>query len=383
MKNIQRTDDVKAIMALQKTFPVTGILGPRQSGKTFLAERIKHNHYFDLENPRDLARLNAPQTALENLEGVIVIDEIQRKPELFSLLRYLVDKNRKQKYLILGSAAPQFLRQSSETLAGRIGYFNLAGFSLSDVGANKMNSLWIRGGFPRAFLAGSEQESFLWLTNYITTFLERDIPQLGITIPSASMRRFWMMLAHYHGQVLNYSELGRAFGLSDMAIRRYIDILSGTFMARILQPWHVNIGKRLVKRPKVYIRDSGILHTLLSIQSMEQLQSNPKIGASWEGFAMENLVRSIGKKDEELFFWSTHSGAEVDLLWQNAGKNWAAEFKFSDAPVLTKSMQSALEDLKLEHLWVVYPGKQNYKLSGRVSVITINEVTGGWKYTGI
>jgi len=380
MKNIPRTDEIKAIADLQKVFPVTGILGPRQCGKTFLAERIKHDHYFDLENPRDLSRLDAPQTALENLEGVIVIDEIQRKPEIFSLLRFLVDKNKKQKYLILGSAAPQLLRQSSETLAGRIGYYNLSGFSLSDVGAIKMNSLWVRGGFPRAFLAGSDQKSFLWLTNYVTTFLERDIPQLGITIPSASMRRFWMMLAHYHGQVLNYSELGRAFGLSDMAIRRYIEILSGTFMARILQPRHVNLSKRLVKRPKVYIRDSGILHTLLSIHSMEDLQSNPKIGASWEGFALENLVKSIGKKDEELFFWSTHSGAEVDLFWQNAGKNWAAEFKFSDAPTLTKSMQSALEDLKLEHLWVIYPGKQNYKLSDRVSVISINEVTGKWKY---
>jgi uncharacterized protein len=380
MKNIQRTDEIKAIAALQKVFPVTGILGPRQCGKTFLAERIRHDHYFDLENPRDLSRLDNPQTALEDLEGVIVIDEIQRKPEIFSLLRFLVDKNKKQKYLILGSAAPQLLRQSSETLAGRIGYYNLSGFSLADVGAKKINSLWVRGGFPRAFLESSDQKSFLWLTNYVTTFLERDIPQLGISIPSASMRRFWMMLAHYHGQVLNYSELGRAFGLSDMSIRRYIDILSGTFMVRILQPWHVNVSKRLVKRPKVYIRDSGILHTLLSIQSLEQLQSNPKIVASWEGFALENLIKSIGKKDEELFFWSTHSGAEVDLFWQHAGKNWAAEFKFSDAPKLTKSMQSALEDLKLEHLWVIYPGKQNYKLSDRVSVISINEVTGKWKY---
>lgn len=380
MKNIQRIKDVKAIAALQKVFPVTGILGPRQCGKTYLAERIKHQHYFDLENPRDIARLEAPQTTLESLEGVIVIDEVQRKPELFPLLRFLVDKNKKQRYIILGSASPRFLRQSSESLAGRIGYYNLSGLSLFDVGAGKIQRLWLRGGFPRAFLAGSDEQSFLWLANYITTFLEKDIAALGISIPAASMRRFWMMLSHYHGQILNYSELGRAFGLSDVAIRRYVDILSGTFMVRMLQPWSANVNKRLVKRPKVYIRDSGVLHALQSIRSIEQLQSTPKIGASWEGFALEHVVRSIGKTDEELFFWSTHSGAEVDLFWQDSGKNWAVEFKYSDAPVLTKSMLSALQDLDLVHLWVVYPGKQSYKLSDKVTVIPVASTAATWEY---
>ena len=377
---ILREFDISEIRNRIRNFKVTAIVGPRQSGKTTIARQLKAKEYFDLENPRDLARLNNPQTALEKLKGLIVVDEVQRKPELFPLLRYLVDSNPKQRYLILGSASPNLLKQGSESLAGRIAYYNLEGLRKSDVPDGKMETLWLRGGLPLSFLSKSDSVSFQWREQYIKTFLERDIPMLGIRIPPDTLRRFWMMISHYHGNIVNLSEIGRSFGIADTTVQNYLDILTGTFMVRLLQPWHVNMGKRLVKRPKVYFRDSGIFHSLLSIETQKGLQTHPKLGASWEGFALESAWRSINKPDDRAYFWSTHSGAEVDLFWQHAGKNWAAEFKFSDAPVLTKSMQSALEDLKLEHLWVIYPGKQNYKLSDRVSVISINEIAKKWKY---
>lgn len=401
---IERKKDVKQIAELIGTFPVTAVLGPRQSGKTFLASHIPHKHYYDLENPRDLSKLENPQLALESLEGLIVIDEIQRKPELFPLLRYISDTNQKQKYLILGSASPELIKQSSESLAGRIGYYRLGGFGIDDItldnlnrmwsrreyprGAprrdtfqNRIKMLWLRGGLPKAFLANSEKESFLWLGEYINTLLERDLPQLGITIPAVTLRRFWMMLSHYHGQILNYSELGRSFGISDVTIKKYVDILEGTFMVRTLQPWFANLGKRLVKRPKIYIRDTGIFHSLISVHTLDQLQGHPKLGASWEGFAMDNFLRIIGKRDNEVFFWSTHSGAELDLFWQDKGKNWGAEFKYGDAPKMTKSMQSAIHDLKLSHLWVIYPGKDRYVLDNKITVVPLETIRGVWKYS--
>ncbi len=264
---IERKIDISRVRELVRIFPVTAILGPRQCGKTFLAGVLGYDHYFDLENPRDLARLDQPQLALEGLDGVVVIDEIQRKPDLFPLIRYLVDKSEKLNFLILGSASRDLIRQSSESLAGRIGYYSLGGFRPADIGKENVRKLWVRGGLPRAYLAGNDRESFLWIENYISTFLERDIPQLGISIPASSLRKFWTMLSHYHGQVLNYSELGRSFGISDVTVRRYIDILEGTFMVTLLQPWYVNIGKRLVKRPKLYIRDSGIFHSLMSVNN--------------------------------------------------------------------------------------------------------------------
>jgi hypothetical protein len=272
------------------------------------------------------------------------------------------------------------IRQSSESLAGRIGYFHLGGFRIGDVGTKEIPTLWLRGGLPRSFLAQSEEESTLWRENYIATFLERDLPQLGVYIPANTLRRFWTMLGHYHGQVVNYSELARNFGISDMTARRYVDLLEGTFMLRLLQPWHVNIGKRLVKRPKLYFTDSGVFHSLLGVGRREDLVTHSKLGASWEGFALECLVRSIDKRNEEVCFWSTHSGAEVDLFWQHRGKNWAAEFKYTDAPRKTMSMQAALRDLGLAHLWVVYPGSRKYPLAENITAFPLSSISDPWPY---
>ena len=323
MKLIPRHLDQDEIKLRIDSFPVTAILGPRQCGKTTIARSLKYDHYFDLENPQNMAGLEQPQLALEDLKGLIVIDEIQRYPDIFPLIRYLVDiDNNDQKYLILGSASRDLIKQNSESLAGRIAYFSLSGFRLQDVGDKSMHSLWIRGGFPDSFTPLNDEQSIRWRNNFITTFLERDIPQLGINIPANTLRRFWIMLSHYHGQVINYSEIGRSFGISDMTVRKYIDILEGTFMLRVLfQPWYSNIGKRTVKRPKIYLKDSGLFHTLMNIDSFEQLNSNPKPGASFEGFALECVCREIGKKSNEYFFYNVHSGAELDLLWQQKGKN--------------------------------------------------------------
>ena len=378
MNIIERRIDGDVLARLMTIFPVVAILGPRQCGKTTLAKILKADHYFDLENPQDAILLDQPQLALEDLKGVIVIDEIQRKPDLFTLLRYLVDQNKKQKFVILGSASRDLIRQSSETLAGRIAYHYLGGFRLSDIEPAKAKTLWLRGGLPRSFLAASDGASLTWRSQYITTFLERDIPQLGINIPARTLRQFWTMLSHYHGQILNYAELGRSFGVSDMTVRKYCDILEGTFMIRILQPWYANIGKRLVKRPKFYLRDSGLYHALSSIETTKQLTAWPRLGASWEGFALECVCRILGKQDSELYFWHTHAGAELDLFWQNKGKNWGVEFKYEDAPRLTRSMQIATEDLQLAKLWVVYPGKKEYLLAKNISVLPLEMIGDKW-----
>lgn len=361
-------------------FPVTAILGPRQCGKTTLAREFAADHYFDLENPRDAAMLAEPQLALESLSGWIVIDEVQRVQNLFPLIRHLVDTRKNQRYLILGSASRDLLRQSAESLAGRIAFHELGGLRLGDIGTNHWRKLWLRGGLPRSYTARTDELSRQWREQYVATFLERDIPQLGITIPAATLRRFWLMLCHYHGQVLNYSEFARSFGVSDMTVRRYLDILEGTFMVRLLQPWHVSLGKRLVKRPKLYIRDSGLLHVLLAIRSARDLAAHNKLGASWEGFALETTARAIGKRSEELCFWGTHSGAEVDLFWQERGRNWAIEVKYADAPRFTPSMASALEDLDLTHLWVIYPGDRAYPLADKVSTLPLAAVEERWQY---
>lgn len=357
--------------------PVVAILGPRQCGKTTLAHQFvrplpqKKVHLFDLENPRDLSKLENPMLALENLTGWVVLDEIQRRPELFPVLRVLVDRKRRVKFLILGSAAPDLLKQSSETLAGRISFLELEGFSFDEVAESDWKKLWLRGGFPRSYLAKSESLSCEWRREFISTYLERDLPNLGFRIPSATLRRFWTMLSHYHGQILNASELGRSFGISDMTVRHYLEILSGTFMVRLLQPWFLNTGKRLVKRPKVYLRDSGLLHTLMAIENFSALSDHPKLGASWEGFALEQAIQHLNLRSEEVFFWAAHTGAELDLLFQKKGKFWGIEVKYSDAPTLTKSMHSAIEELSLAHLWVLYPGKESYKLDKNISVISL------------
>ncbi|MCK5806618.1 MAG: DUF4143 domain-containing protein, partial [Lentisphaeria bacterium] len=276
-----------------------------------------------------------------------------------------------QRYVLLGSASRDLIAQSSESLAGRIAYHHLSGFRLEEIGAENAESLWLRGGYPRSYLATTDQESNLWRRNYITTFLERDIPQLGIRIPARTLRRFWTMLSHYHGQTLNYSELAHSFGISDATVRRYIEILEGTLMVRLLQPWHMNTRKRLVKSPKLYLRDSGILHSLHAIETLPQLLSHNKLGASWEGFALEELIRALDLQDEEAYFWATHGGAELDLLFQRGGRSWGVEFKFSDAPKLTRSMRIALKDLSLERLWVVHPGAAAYPLHDRVMVLPL------------
>jgi predicted AAA+ superfamily ATPase len=380
MSLIDRKTDRATLAKLMSVFAVTAILGPRQCGKTTLARTLVADSYFDLENPQDLARLEQPQLALEDLTGLIVIDEIQRLPDLFPLLRYLVDQGENRKFVILGSASRDLIRQSSESLAGRIAYFQLGGFRLSDIDPGDVKALWQRGGLPRSFLAASDNESLLWRNQYVTTFLERDIPQLGITIPARTLRRFWTMLSHYHGQILNYAELGRSFGVSDMTVRKYCDILEGTFMVRILQPWSVNIGKRLVKRPKLYLRDSGLFHALLSIETPEQLHASPRLGASWEGFALDCVSRTLDKEDGGLYFWHTHAGAELDLFWQAEGRNWGVEFKYEDAPRLTRSMKMAVEDLELERLWVVYPGKAAYRLTEKVQVLPLADIRETWNY---
>jgi uncharacterized protein len=378
---INRKIDFRHIQTRIRQFRVTAILGPRQCGKTTLARRFHADEYFDLENPRDLARLDHPQLVLENCTGLIVIDEIQRKQDLFPLLRFLVDTHPKQKYLILGSASRDLIQQSSESLAGRISFYTLYGFRKDDIAQRHISQLWLRGGFPPAFLAKSNESSIQWRVDYIGTFLERDIPNLGIRIAPETLRRFWLMLSFYHGQIINFSELGRSFGLADTTIRHYLDILQGTFMIRLLQPWFINIGKRLVKRPKLYIRDSGILHCLLDISNEKSLSSHAKLGSSWEGFAMENVCRCINKADEQFYFWATHSGAEVDLFWQHEGHNWACEFKYADAPKMTKSIQSALDSLQLKKLWIIYPGKTAYALDKKVMVLPFQDIKSEWDYS--
>lgn len=372
--------DLALLRELCAASPVTAILGPRQCGKTTLSRQIEADHRFDLENPRDLARLDNPQLALENLRGLVVIDEIQRQPDLFPLLRYLVDQPGSPRFLILGSASPDLLKQGSETLAGRLAILRLGGFRLVELGPDQQDRLWLRGGFPRSVLAGSEKESLRWREDYVATFLERDLSQLGIRVPASTLRRFWLMLSHAHGQILSLSELGRSMGVSHVAVRHYVDILESTFMVRVLQPWFSNTSKRIVRSPKVYLRDSGLLHRLQSIDSWEALEGHPLRGASWEGFALEECARSIGLRDEELFFWATQAGAELDLFWKRDGKAWGIEFKATDAPKTTRSMHIALEDLALAHLWVVHPGKERWKMDERITAIPLREVAANWAY---
>ncbi len=368
---IERITQIHILRASIRTNPVTTILGARQTGKSTLAKTLGATHYFDLENPRDLARLEQPQLALENLEGLVVIDEIQRKNELFPLLRFLCDENPQRRFLILGSASRDLLRQSSESLAGRISYLELPGFRINEVcsGAKEIPELWLRGGFPRSFLAEDDITSYRWREQFIQTYLERDIPLLGIRIPEATMFRFWTMLSHYHGQILNYQELSRSFGVSDTAVRHYLEILEGTFMIRLLKPWYENIGKRLVKAPKIYVRDSGIFHALQGIPDTKSLLSNPKLGASWEGFIIEEIIARSFLRTESFTYYRTQAGAETDLLWQKNNKRYGAEIKYADAPRITPSMRHTIQDCQLETLFIIYPGTDEYLLAPNIRVI--------------
>ncbi len=355
---------------------VTALLGPRQCGKTTLAREFLQPdslNYFDLEDPESLARLEQPKLALENLTGLVVIDEIQRKPELFPLLRVLADRQpNPAKFLLLGSAAPELLRQSSESLAGRIETLELSGFNLSEVGAAAMPRHWLRGGFPLSFLADRDEDSAVWRSRFISTFLERDLPASGMGISPVAMLRFWSMLAHYHGQTWNASEVAGAMGVSATTTRRYLDLLTHTFMIRQLQPWHENLGKRQVKAPKIYFRDSGLFHTLAHIKSEGDLLTHPKIGASWEGYAIEEALRHY-QPDQE-YFWATHNGAELDLMIFKDGKRIGIECKRRDAPKLTTSMKIAMDDLKLDELHVIYPGRKAYPLGDSIQVLPLESL---------
>jgi predicted AAA+ superfamily ATPase len=375
-----RSEEVLAVRRLLATNPVVAILGPRQVGKTTLARALARQWrgattVFDLEDPRDVERLADPGLALRPLRGLVVIDEIQRRPDLFPVLRVLADRDRRPaRFLVLGSASPGLLRQSSESLAGRVAYFELRGFGLGDVGL-RWERLWLRGGFPRAYLARDDRESLRWRYDLIRTYLERDLPALGITIPARTLRRFWTMLAHYHGQVWNGAELARAFGIAETTVRRYLDLLAGTFMVRILSPWSENVGKRVVKTPKVYLTDSGLLHALLDVPNIRALGGHPKIGASFEGFAAQEIIRLLRARPEQCYFWATHQGAELDLLVVDGTRRRGFEFKRTDAPGLTRSMRIAIEDLDLESLDVVHAGADTYPLSDAIRAVALSRVT--------
>ena len=354
---------------------VVALIGPRQSGKTTLARQIvppDSPRYFDLEEPTSLARLAEPMTALAPLRGVIVIDEVQRRQDLFPMLRVLADRRPlSARFLILGSASPELLRQSSESLAGRMETITLPGFTLAEVGTRALNRHWLRGGFPRSFLARTHEDSFRWRNEFIQTFLERDLPQLGVSIPAQALRRFWAMVAHYHGNIWNAAEPARSLGVSEPTVRRYLDLLTGVFLVRQLPPWHENLGKRQVKAPKVYVRDSGLLHALLGVRTDAELLHHPKCGASWEGYAIEAALNLV--QPDDAYFWATHQGAELDLLLLKDGRRFGMEIKRMDAPTLTPSMRIALDDLRLEHLIVLYPGMRRYPLSTRVTAVPLAE----------
>jgi predicted AAA+ superfamily ATPase len=376
MPLIDRKTDIQSVRAAIRRSRVVALFGPRQCGKTTLARQFvpaDSLNYFDLEDPQSIARLDQPDTALRPLKGLVVIDEIQRRPELFPLLRVLADrKPLRARFLILGSASPELLGQSSETLAGRLETVVLEGFRLRDLGSGAQRRHWLRGGLPLSYTARSESDSVAWRRQFLQTFLERDIPQLGIQIPAIALRRFWNMLAHYHAQIWNGAELARALAVSESTVRRYLDLLSGVFMLRQLPPWFENLGKRQVKSPKVYVRGSGLLHALLGIGSQKDLELHPKVGASWEGYAVEEVLKAL--RPEEAYYWATHQGAEIDLLLFKHGRRIGIECKRMDAPTLTPSMRIALSDLKLDRLIVVYPGDRRYQLAERIEVVPLADM---------
>ncbi|MEQ8766717.1 MAG: ATP-binding protein [Planctomycetota bacterium] len=373
---IPRTDILAAIRSALRDQPVVVLTGPRQSGKTTLAREllgVDSPKYFDLEDPVSLARLDEPMTALQSLEGLVVIDEIQRRPDLFPILRVLSDRRaRLAQFLILGSASGDLLRQSSESLAGRMRRIDIGGFSIAEVGVASTSKLWHRGSFPRSFLAQSELASFEWRREFIQTLLERDFPQWGVRVAAVALRRFWTMVSHYHGQIWKTSEPARALGVSESTCRRYLDLMTDALMVRQLQPWHANLKKRQVKSPKVYVRDSGLLHQLLGLDTEKALVSHPKLGASWEGFVIEQVLQT--QDHDEAAYWATHQGAEIDLVLRRGDRLFGIECKRADAPRLTRSVRTALSDLALESVAIVYPGTRRYALDDRVEVVPLEAV---------
>lgn len=358
--------------------PVTALLGPRQCGKTTIARMIAEEYpqsvFFDLEDPTDFELFkSAPKALLQRHTGLIVIDEIQLIPELFPLLRVLADEpHSNRKFLILGSASPDLIRKSSESLAGRIGFVNLTGFRLNEIENHELERLWLRGGFPRSYLARSEKQSYNWRTNFTQTFLERDISLFGFTIPPVTLRRFWQMLAHYHGQIWNAAEFARSMGVSEPTVKRYLDILTGTFMVRQLQPWHENLKKRQVKAPKVYIRDSGILHSLLLLEK-DAILNHVKVGASWEGFVIEQIIQQANSRD--FYYWRTHAGSELDLLVLKDGKRYGFEVKYSEVPKITKSMHLVIEDLNLDKLYIINKGSRALPMDDKIHLLPASQIT--------
>lgn len=370
---IERKADLTLVRTALKRSRIVALLGPRQCGKTTIARQfvdVDSLNYFDLEDPQSLARLTEPDLALRPLKGLVVIDEIQRRPDLFPLLRVLADRQPlAARFLILGSAAPELLRQSSESLAGRLETIPLEGFRLADLGAAAQTRHWVRGGFPLSFTARGEADSVAWRRQFLQTFLERDVPQWGISIPAAALRRFWSMVAHYHAQIWNAAELARALGVNESTVRRHLDLMTGLFMIRQLPPWFENLGKRQVKAPKIYIRDSGLLHSLLGITNTRDLEHHPKVGASWEGYAIEEALKAL--QPDDAYFWASHQGAEMDLVVFKGGRRIGIECKRVDAPTITPSMRIAMADLKLDEVRVVYPGTRRFPLAERIEAVPL------------
>lgn len=354
------------------------LVGPRQTGKTTIAREFlssTHPNYFDLEDPVARGRLAQPMTALEKLRGLIVIDEVQHAPDLFPVLRVLIDRsNRPGQFLLLGSASPALLRQTSESLLGRVEVMEVSGFNLAEVGPANLDKLWVRGGFPPAFTAATDQDGASWCRQAAARFVEVDLPQFGVNVAAPAMLRFWMMLAHYHGQVWSAADPARSLGVSEPTVRRYLNWLTQGFMVRQLQPWYENVGKRQVRAPKIYFRDTGLLHALLGITDRAALLTHPRLGASWEGFALEQVIRVA--QPEQIYFWATHAGAELDLLMFRYGKRVGVEFKRVDAPAVTPSMRIAMQDLKLDALYVIYPGTQRYPLAERIEALPLAQIEG-------
>lgn len=377
---IRRTRHLRALTELLRIFPVGAILGVRQTGKTTLARQFaaatgRPVSYFDLENPLHAQQLADPMGTLDPLRGLVILDEIQLAPELFSVLRPLADRERHPaRFLILGSASPRLMKRASESLAGRIGRHVLSGLAPDEAGEANSSRLWLRGGLPPSFLAASDEVSLTWRNALIETYLDRDVPALGIATPPHTLRRFWKMLAHVHGQLWNATDFSRSFGMSEFMVRRYLDILSGLYLIRVLQPWHENISKRQVKAPRVFFTDTGLLHAVLDIRDAAGLAIHPRMGASWEGFAMSRIMEMPAIRNSEWYFWRTHLGAELDLMAVRGRSRIGFEIKANDSPGMTPSMRSALADLKLDRLIVVHAGKETYSLGDRVTACPLNAI---------
>lgn len=378
-QSIARPDLLAATTTGLSEAPAVTLLGARQVGKTTLARQVaaswpSPSTVFDLEVAATREALSAtPERVLRDRDGLVVIDEVQRKPELFEVLRPICDNpDRRAVFLLLGSASLDLVQGVSETLAGRMLFVDVGGFSLAEVGTEHQDRLWTRGGFPRAWLAPSAAAWTRWMQSFTRTFLERDIRGLGSTVSPDALGRFWRMLAHVHGQTWNAAELARSMGVSATAVNHYRDLLAGAFMLRVLPPWFENLGKRLVRSPRVYLRDSGILHFLLGLEEWRELPLHPRYGASWEGFALEQTLLAHGER--EAYFYGTQRGAELDLLLLRRGRRWGFEFKCADAPSTTRSMHVVIDDLGLEHLWVVYPGDRQYPLAGNITALPLTRI---------